>query len=56
MDYIKVSVLVLLLVVSIVSWIVAVGSLDSAPFISLGLMVVGTVTGIMAKIWIYGKN
>ena len=53
-DYIKVAVLVLLMVVSIVSWILAVGMLDTDAVMALVLMLVGTVTGVLAKIWIYG--
>ena len=53
-DYIKVAVLVLLITTSIISWIVGVGVLDSSIFTALVLMLVGTVTGVLAKIWIYG--
>ena len=56
MDVIKVMVLILLIAASLVSWVVGIGVLDSDMVLAIVLMLVGTALGILAKLWIYGKD
>jgi len=54
-SYIKVAVLVLLVVISPLSLILGMATIDSSIPASIVLITIGLVTGLMANKMIYGK-
>lgn len=55
-DVIQVMILILMITASLTCWVVGIGVLDSNMVLAILLMLVGAALGILAKLWIYGKN